>query len=468
MKSKYILLSTLCAAALLASCKKYVEIKTQGNLVPNETINYRYLLNNTGELEGGPQIGDWSSDDVALIDGSQQQKDLSSPSYNYIAKGYTWQPQLYPLGDANTQKDNNWTAMYNTIAYANTVINEVPVSTGSDADKAELLSEALVHRADAYLMLVNTYAKPYNAATAGTDLGVPLILVQTITQSLSRPSVQAVYNQIIADLKRAIPALTKQTYNQQPSKGAGYAELARTYWCMGNYASASAYADSALAIKSNLNDLGAISAVSSTTYPIRRSDPEIFLSKVTVGGTTAYSPTALRLSDELLNLLGTRDQRYTLFTVPAATISSTYAAAGGRFFFRDRAIGEARNIGPSVPEMMLIKAEYLARNNNAAGAMQWVNNLRKKRFKAADYADLTAASATEALRIVVEERRREFFCRMLHWWDMRRLKDEAQFSRTYTRTFNGTSYTLDPASNRYTFQIAPYQIQLNPEIQQNP
>lgn len=464
MKSKYILISALCATAMLASCKKYVEIKTQGNLVPNETINYRYLLNNTSELEVGPQIGDWSSDDVALVDGSQQQKDLTSASYNYISKGYTWQPELYPLGDAYLQKDINWVGMYNTIAYANTVINEVPVSNGTDADKAELLSEALVHRADAYLMLMNTYAKPYNAATAGTDLGVPLVLVQTVTQSLARPSAQAVYNQIITDLKKAIPALTVQTYTQQPSKAAGYAELARTYWCMGDYANASLYADSALIIKSTLNDY----SLATATLPLRRTDPEIYLSKVTANGVVSYQPTALRLSDELLNLLGTKDQRYNLFTVPAATISSTYAAAGGRFFFRDRLTNEARNIGPSVPEMMLIKAEALARNSNASGAIQWVNNLRRKRFRTADYADLTAASATDALRIVIEERRREFFCRMLRWWDMRRLKDDPQFRRTYTRTFNGTTYTLDPASNRYTFQIAPYQIQLNPEIQQNP
>ncbi len=466
MKLRYYFL--LLMAAALGSCQKYVDIKTQGQLVPGDIGNYRLLLNNTSAYETGPQIGDISSDDVQLVDGSTQQLALVNDSYRYWRNSYTWQPDLFPLG-AN-QTDNNWNAMYNTITYSNVIVNEVPSSTGgSEADKAALVAEAKVHRADAYLMLMNTYAKPYNAATATTDLGVPMVLVQTTVQPLNRPSVQAVYDQIINDLKQAVPGLPNtQLFNTLPSKASAYAELARCYLYMNNYGAANAYADSALALRSTLIDLGTITAINSNSYPIRRSDPEVLLSKVANGGISAFTPYALRLSDELLGILGTRDQRYALFTTDASTISINYTAAGGRFFFKDRAIGESRNIGPSVPEMMLIKAEYYARNNDVANAMLWVNNLRRKRFKAADYVALTAASATDALKIVIDERRREFFCRMLRWWDMRRLKNEAQFQRTYTRSFGGVAYTLTPNSDRYVFSIPAYQIQLNPEIQQNP
>ncbi len=466
MKLRYHFL--LLMAAALGSCQKYVDIKTQGQLVPGDIGNYRLLLNNTSAYETGPQIGDISSDDVQLVDGSTQQLALVNDSYRYWRNSYTWQPDLFPLG-AN-QTDNNWNAMYNTITYSNVIVNEVPSSTGgSEADKAALVAEAKVHRADTYLMLMNTYAKPYNAATAATDLGVPMVLVQTTVQPLNRPSVQAVYDQIINDLKQAVPGLPNtQLFNTLPSKASAYAELARCYLYMNNYGAANAYADSALALRSTLIDLGTITAINSNSYPIRRSDPEVLLSKVANGGISAFTPYALRLSDELLGILGTRDQRYALFTTDASTISINYTAAGGRFFFKDRAIGESRNIGPSVPEMMLIKAEYYARNNDVANAMLWVNNLRRKRFKAADYVALTAASATDALKIVIDERRREFFCRMLRWWDMRRLKNEAQFQRTYTRSFGGVAYTLTPNSDRYVFSIPAYQIQLNPEIQQNP
>lgn len=466
MKFRYSFL--FLAAVALGSCQKYVDIKTQGQLVPGEFGNYRLLLNNTTAYEIGPQLGDMASDDVQLVDGSTQQLALVPDGYRYWRNSYTWQPDPFPLG--TNQTDNSWNAMYNTVTYSNIVIGEVPTSTGgSETDKAALIAEAKVHRADAYLMLMNTYAKPYNSATAATDLGVPMVLVQTTTQPLNRPSVQAVYDQIVTDLKQALPALpATQLFSTLPSKASAYAELARCYLYMNNYGSANTYADSALALRNTLNDLSAIATINSNTYPIRRSDPEILLSKIAAGGISASVPNALRLSSELLSLLGTRDQRYLLFTSDPSPISANYVAAGGRFFFKDRAIGETRNIGPSVPEMMLIKAEYYARNNDVASAMLWVNNLRRKRFKTADYIALTAANGTDALKIVIDERRREFFCRMLRWWDMRRLKNEAPFQRTYTRSFGGVAYTLTPTSDRYVFSIPAYQIQLNPEIEQNP
>ncbi|WDF55832.1 RagB/SusD family nutrient uptake outer membrane protein [Mucilaginibacter sp. KACC 22063] len=470
MKSLYQFTLIAMVAALLAGCQKYVDIKTQGQLTPGDITNYRYLLNNTSAYELGTRMGDVASDDVNIIDGSTQQQQFVSYGayYAWFPLSYTWQA-AYPV-TSTYYNDAEWNAMYNTILYCNTVTTEVPTSTGgTDAQKAELLAEALVHRADAYLMLVNSYAKPYNAATSASDPGVPLLLTETTVQSLVRAPVQNIYNQIIADLKKAIPALlTTQAFNTIPTKASAYGELARTYLYMNDYASASLYADSALAIKSTLNDLAPLTAVSSANYPLRKNDPEILLSKIPVNGYVNYSPTVFRLSDDLLNLLGTKDQRYNLFTCPASKISSTYTAAGGRFFYREMAIGEARNIGPSVPEMMLIKAENFARKGDAGSAMTWVNALRKKRFKTTDYADLTATSANDALAKVIDERHREFFCRMLRWWDMRRLKSETQFQKTYTRTYAGVTYTLDPNSNKYTFQIAGYVIGLNPEIVQNP
>jgi hypothetical protein len=448
-----------------------VDIKTQGSLVPGQYINYRYLLNNTGSFNGGVAIGDYASDDVQLVDGATQQQALAfSDYYGFFAKSYSWQPVIFP-STGNYYKDQDWDNPYANITNANVVINEVPAATdATEAQKKELIAEGLVHRADAYLMLVNTYARPYNAATASDDPGVPLVLVETTTQSLSRQSVKEVYDQIISDLKTAAPSLpATQTYNMQPSKASAFGELARCYLYMNLYDSANRYADSALSYRSTLDDLGSYNApLDGAVYPMQKNDPELLLVKNAAYSVTGYSPYALRLSDTLLSVLGTTDQRYALFTTDAATISSSYTDAGGRFFYKDRAMYETRNVGPTVPEMMLIKAEYYARSNDAASAMSWVNKLRVKRFKAADYVALTATDANDALVQVIRERQREFFCRLLRWWDMRRLKSETRFQQTLTRSFGGTTYTLDPASNRYVFQIAPYYLKLNPEIQQNP
>jgi len=466
MKSKLSILILLLISLLFYGCEKYVNIKTQGKMVPGQILNYRYLLNYTSAYEVGPRMCDMASDDIGLIDGSTQQLALNTDPYAYWYKSHTWQTPIYPIGSYQT--DYDWNAMYNTIAYCNVVINEVPTANnGTAADKNALIAEALVHRADAYLMLLNSYAKPYNTTTASSDLGVPLLLIQTTTQPLIRETVQKVYAQIITDLKKALFSLpATQLYNTLPSKPSAYGELARCYLYMNDYSNASIYADSVLLTRSTLNDMSNMTTIS--TYPLRKSDPEILLSKVAYGGITTYTPYALRLSDDLLSLLGTKDKRYALFTTAASTISSTYTTAGGRFFYRDKALNEARNIGPSVPEMMLIKAEYFARKNDVTNAMIWVNKIRAKRFAAADYVPMTATDQNDALSKVIQERHCEFFCRMLRWWDMRRLKDETLFQKTYQRTLAGTTYTLAPSSNRYVFPIADYLIQLNPELQQNP
>jgi hypothetical protein len=455
MKNIHIAVLTL----LLAGCSKYTDIKTQGSLIPKETANYRYLLNYTSTFEYGGQLPDFISADVALTDDVQQTSLEGNSYYSYIKTCYTFQSPIYPLP---TDRDRDWDTYYARIYNCNVIIAEVPGSNGgTDSVKAELIAEAMVHRADAYLHLVNEYAKPYNAATASTDLGVPLLLTPSLDAKLDRASVATVYNRLEADLKASIAPLPRFTdFNSLPGKTAAYALLARLYLFMGNYTSAGAYADSALLMQSTLNDLGTI-----TTYPTKFKDPEIILEKIAYSS-AAYAPAILRLSDELLNILGTTDKRYTLFTADAATYLGT--GYTGRFFYRERYTGETRNIGPSVPEMLLIKAESLARSGDFNGAMDKVNQLRVKRFAAADYVALAATDANDALVKVIEERRREFFCRQLTWYDQRRLKNDPLFSKTYTRSWKGATYTLDPNSNRYVFPIGLYYIGFNPEIAQNP
>jgi len=460
------------AAIAFTACDDFVDIKTQGSIVPNKIDNFRYLLNNTSEWLYGSALPDVMSDDISVIDGSNQYNSAVNGGdyYAWFWKAYIWSSQIYPV-DGYYNKDDGWNAMYNTSTYANVLINEIGNCTdGTQAEKDQLAAEAKVHRADAYLMLVNQYAKPYNKETAGTDPGVPLVTSEDTEQSLKRASVQAVYDQIIKDLTEALPYLpSTQDYTTKPTKASAYGELARAYLLMGDYENAYAAADNALQEQSTLNDMSLMteSPVSASFYPQMINDPEVLLLKTPTQSNGTWDCTMLHLSDEILNLLGEKDKRYQLFTASVADYASSFADAGGRLFYQDISMSY-RNIGPSVPEMMLIKAEYYARNNQPAEAMRLVNDLRKTRFAAEDYEELTANTADDALKAVIDERHREFFCRNLRWYDMRRLKDDARFAKTYTRQWGGQTYTLTPESNRYVLPIPAYQIVLNPEIEQNP
>ncbi|OMP76395.1 RagB/SusD family nutrient uptake outer membrane protein [[Flexibacter] sp. ATCC 35208] len=458
MNNKYLSMLLLSGLALTSSCSKYTDVKTQGSLIPSAIDNYRYLLNGTSTFEPGGMMTDLAAADVAIVDSAQQETIEGYSDYLFIRNVYTWKA---PIFEVTTSHDPDWDTYYGRIYNCNIIVNEVPTSTGgTDSAKAELIAEALTHRADAYLNLVNEYAKPYGT-TSSSDLGVPLVLTPDLNQKLNRATVATVYNKIEADLKIALQSLpTASSYNTLPDKAAAYSLLARFYLLKSDYVNAGLYADSTLELQNTLNDLGTIN-----TIPYRKSDPEIIFGKIAASGFT-YSPYILRLSDDILNLLGTSDMRYQLFTNDAASyFGSDYT---GRYFSREQINYENRNIGTSVPEMILIKAESLARAGDATGAMEEVNVLRQKRFQAADYVAMTATDKNDAIVKVIEERRREFMCRLLPWMDQRRLKDDPLFTKTYTRTWQGQTYTLDPSSNRYVFPIATYNISLNPEIEQNP
>ncbi|MDJ1506618.1 RagB/SusD family nutrient uptake outer membrane protein [Cytophagaceae bacterium BD1B2-1] len=469
MMRKYIVLFILvCLTILLEGCKDYVDIRTKGTLVPKETQNYRYLMNNRSGLISSVTLPDVCSDDVDIVDSVQQAAllvPLSSSSLNTVsrinfANGYLWGASFY----TTLETDMDWEPVYGVIYNANVVISEVLSSiNGTTAEKNQIWAEALVHRADAYLSLISTYAKAYDATTSASDPGVPLLLEPSLDAKLNRATVQTVYDQVIDDLKKALPYLPQiNTVNSLPSKAAAFALLARTYHRMEKYNEGAQYADSALAIQNTLLDL---QQYLNATYPMATSDPEIILSK-TASTNFRYSPTVLRLSNEMLDLLGTQDLRYVLFTAPTSSLAYGYS---GRAYYKDYLTFENRNTGPSVGEMMLIKAEALARNQDASGAMNLINQLRLKRFKSEEYSDLIATDAMDALVKVLEERRKELFCHGgFRWFDLKRLNKDSRFAKTLKRNFQGTEYTLEPNGNRYVFPIGEKYIQYNPEIEQNP
>jgi tetratricopeptide (TPR) repeat protein len=292
---------------------------------------------------------------------------------------------------------------------------------------------------------------------------VPLLLKAKLFANLKRATVKEVYDQILADTKAAIPLLPATPDNViKPSKAAAYALLAKAYLYMRSFSNAAAYADSALAIKNTLADYNPYVATSSYTFPTQFNDKEVMLRKV-----PRLTYGAVQLSSGLLSLLSTNDIRYKLFVVAGSKLSPQFTGLG--FWPRDRYnSGDKSAVGLTVPDTWLIKAECLARAGNKDAAIKMVNDLRKLRFSAADYADLSATDAADALRIVIEERRREFFGRGTRWFDQRRLNMDAAFAKPFTRTFDGQTFTLQPGSNGYTFPLALSLIVLNPEIEQNP
>ncbi len=167
----------------LSACSDWVDIKTKGKLIPEETVNYRYLMNNTENFRYTLSYQEVASDDIYVSDETQQAAIYETDKFIPV---YTWADEIY----SQSENDGEMNKVYQIIYNMNVVIDEVMDSkNGTQAEKLAIRAEALVHRADAYLALVNVYGKPYNEATAVTDQGVPLLTTPRVEGSLPRASV---------------------------------------------------------------------------------------------------------------------------------------------------------------------------------------------------------------------------------------------------------------------------------------
>jgi hypothetical protein len=95
---------------------------------------------------------------------------------------------------------------YRLISNANILINGIDGVPGPAADKRMIKGQALVYRAWAHFQLVQLWGERYKAGGNNTQLGVPLLLSNTL-EGKPRETVENVYTQVNKDLDEAITLL---------------------------------------------------------------------------------------------------------------------------------------------------------------------------------------------------------------------------------------------------------------------
>lgn len=461
--SNYIMMKRYCILLLaliaFSGCQKFLDVKPKGKAIPTYIKDYEELASNPSYASNCNAVLELLSDNIYLSDAR-----ISVSLTQNTTKAYQWKPELY----IETETDGGWDPMYNNIYNANIIIQDVEnLKDGTEQQRKEVLGDAFFNRAFAYWNLVNLYAKDYDASTAASDLGVPLVTVADLEAKPTRATVAATYELILQDLLKAkdqLPDVAKNVYRN--NKITALAMLARVYQSMDNYAEAKKYANMVLQVKSSLFDYNVLSFkdplkpfAGINNRPVEYQTPEMISYKLTNFGSILTNSS---ISPDFLSVLGTKDLRYvfnfTNLDRQGKPITEPYP-----LYLNAELV---YNI--SVPEMMLITAETEARSGQTAAALKLLNDLRKKRFKPADYADLTAATADDALKLVIDERRRELFGKGLRWFDMRRLDSDARFKKAYTRANTAAKYTLESGSNIFVQQIPGKVRLLNPGILQNP
>jgi len=436
-------------ALLLNSCRDYVEVEPVGNnRILKYTSDYRGLANNYNDMTSSGGIYLIANADVEFPTAYQ------NGVTTIWGNSYTWQDKIYDP----SQGDSDWTGLYKAVYYSNVILDGVMKSEkGTDAEKKEIYAEAFVHRAFAYLQLVNTYGPQFDPTSANSEKAVPLLLKPELFSSLDRSTVGQVYDQIISDLKSALANDIQDSpeFNVLPSKRAVYALLARTYLYMGSYQLSLDNAQKALEMQSGLIDLKTFA--SGYSYPVLIQNPEVIFSK-----TLLLTYNGAPLSTELLNSFNANDLRYNYYTAPGSSFFPTHTGRG--FGIYTYSYTNGINVGVSVPEMYLIAAECSARLGQLQKAVDYLNILRAKRYKANTAYQVSATTNKEALDLVLTERQKEFIGKGFRWFDQRRLNLDPVYQKTYTRVFKGQTFTLAPNSDGYVFPINQNYIDLNPEL----
>lgn len=454
MKKYIYSIAFLVCGLMLTGCDRYLDISPKGTQLLKTVDDYDQWLNSDALINGvGQPYGtiNFLADNVDVVN-------ISNPPTSAAELLYTWAPQFSMEENVSPMF---WGEHYARINLFNTVLLGIEEATGGAQSRIKSLkAEALLGRAFEYFYLLNEYAKPYDANTAATDLAVPFVTSNDVTQTVpARSTVAFLYDQIITDLENALPNLPlDNTANRyRGSKSAAYSVLARIYFYQRDYENALKYAQLSLAnTKATMINYNGV-------LPERDMlsiHPDVIYGRMILGNNTATLDfmKSFASNDLRVRRLYYSTDGYTFKTRGATLFIPAYVTPVLQYV----------NIGTSVQEMKLIIAEAAARKNDLTLALKELDEVRKNRYNTT-YVKFESTDKEQVLIEVLKERSHELAFNGLRWFDMRRLDKENRMDTVYRYNALGEVIaTLSPGSDRYTLQIPHQVLSYNPNMVQNP
>ncbi|WP_257670479.1 RagB/SusD family nutrient uptake outer membrane protein [Parapedobacter tibetensis] len=453
-------LTIICflSAFLFFGCSKadFLNQKPQKSLlIPNTLAHFQAMLDADDIMNGAnqagvtPQLGESGSDNFYLLDG-EFNANLRPQMQNY----YIWSESPYV---GVTVAD--YAYPYEAVLYANTVLEGIKglERNGQNREQYDnIVGQALFHRAHMFYQLAQVFAPAYNPDTENAEPGIFLRKRADINEKLTRATVEETYEQIIDDLINSVPLLdTKPLYKTRPSKQAAYALLARTFLAMRDYETAKRYADSCLAIQSELHDFNLVNT--SVNSPFQGTgfthaiNQEIIFFSAMLSATSQGFPTTFSYSlidSALYASYHENDLRRQVFfseRVSGHRFRGSYSFRGRTHYFS----------GLAVDEILLTRAECNARLGSIDEALADLRRLLLARWdEDASFVPYEGLDDQETLSLILDERRKELLYRGLRWTDLRRMNQEG-YNVTINRKINGQAYTLPPNDPRWTWPLPP-------------
>jgi len=498
---QFIHVTAILLTLTIVSCKKsFLEVVPKGLLVATTFDDYDKLMNYSGFYY---KAGLWQP---AMLMGDEiaaEGTDYTSSNSNLQARLlFQWEANIFLPSTqmfATPDRPGFLSDAYADLYKLNVIINGVQdATTGTDAQKRDVKAQALATRAFTQFQLLNYFSKPYNAATANADPGMPIINTADATRTdFQRGTLQQSYDAVISDLVTAIPDLSIQpAFPTRMSKAGAEALLGKVYMFMGKYEDAAklfneAFADIAkMSHAPRLYNYNVELAAGGSFLPVNpQSGPnspfnnindltESVVAKMSYAGGyngNGYPNDFMTITPQTVALYQPSDWRRSFYTNLQKDLSPIPLAPGQPERLRKYGVSYAR-IGIQLSDLLLLSAEAKARNNDLSGAKADLEELRRNRIPVADAAVPAniAGDRTALIRFTIEERTREFAGEGYRWFDMRRLSTDPLFAgqAAARHTLYGVdgkvtqTFTLTP--ERLTLKIPKPYLAGHPDMADNP
>ena len=481
---KKLIIGILAALALTAcNVDEFLNVKPIGKIIPSTVSDFDLLMNDYQTTLYKLNNMRYIDPDAYLTDA-----DYNSLWYEYLKQNYKWESDYYGLNGF----DEGYDLTYRNIMTYNTVIEGIDAAEldgFSEDDRQRIKGEAIGSRALDLFLLAQEYGPAYGSNTLNDPCIVMPIKIDLGAQ-LSRSTVEEVYTKILSDVQIAINLLENVApvhnvrNNMRPGKAAIRALLAEIHLAMGNFSEAAQAADETLAmysfVQDYINDIH-LANPSNTWAGVVDSNSEFVFNRLTDDKSVLWNRYSSATFRDGWHMLYHPDL-VTLFTEDYDNDLSVNSDQRWNFFSSQRGYYSAEDdytpnyiyatykrqvsVGMSVALTLLNAAESKARLGDNQGALNALNTLLKNRILG--FTDLTIADVTDVLRLVKNERRKEFTASGLNVVDLKRYHALGDAVATYTRTILGETFTLAPGSNEYFPPIYAKALEQNPNLSPKP
>ncbi len=441
---------------------------------------HRNLYNQSGTGQG--QAGEGSNNMFRDLVGEDIIYPLANGSTGY-ADVMRWQ--------AHRNVENGTLAYmyrfyYRLISNANVLINGIDNVPGPEADKKMIKGQALAYRGFCHFQLVQLWGERFDATKPNTQLGVPLMLENTL-EGQPRATVDAVYAQVNKDIDEAITLLAgytragsaaKSNINVNVAQGfKARIALAQQRWA--DAATAAIAARTGFALMSNAQYTAGFNDINNPEWiwgNRQISDHNTFFWSYFAYMSANFNSTVIRtqpraINATLWNTISDTDIRKKVFDRTGSNVP--IPPGGARVPFQNMkflAASSSLSTG-DVPlmrsgEMLLIEAEAKAHAGDAVGARQALFTLMRNRDP--QYV-LSTNSGQALLEEIWRHRRIELWGEGFRFTDLKRLNQPLNRTGISNQLLVMVAITNVPAGDKqWQWLFHQDELNTNPAIVQNP